>query len=114
MNTCKQKNKFINEAYSDLGRSMFKLVKYAIVTNVVLSLLFVFSNLYVWNKVNNWLGGGSGSLWSAFQITLYPISENVMSPIIPVNNFPFWLFWVTIAINMYFIIKLQNSKEAKS
>jgi len=93
---------------------MSKLVKYAIITNVVLSLLFVFSNLYVWYTVNRWLSGGSGSLWSAFQITLYPISENAMSPIIPVDNFPFWLFWVTIAINMYFIIRLQSSKEDTS
>jgi len=94
---------------------MLKLVKYEmIVTNVVLGLLFVCSNLYVWNRVNTSLDAGMGSQWSAFQITLYPISMNAMSPAVPVNNFPFWLFWVTIAINMYFIIRLQNSKEAKS
>jgi hypothetical protein len=91
---------------------MSKLVKYAIITNVVLGLLYVFSSLYLWDRVNSWLGGGSGSMWSAFQITL---SENWhMVPITPIPNFPFWLFWVTIAINIYFIIKLQSSKEAKS
>jgi hypothetical protein len=94
---------------------MSKLVKYAIITNVVLGLLYVFSSLYLWDRVNSWLGGGSGSMWSAFQITLYPLSENWhMVPITPIPNFPFWLFWVTIAINIYFIIKLQSSKEAKS
>ena len=94
---------------------MFKLVKYAIITNLVLSLLYVFSNLYLWNEVNNWLGGGSGSMWSAFQITLYPLSENWhMVPITPIPNVPFWLFWVTIAINMYFMIRLQSSKEDTS
>ena len=111
----KEKIITINEAYIDLGRPMSKLVKYAIITNGVLSLLFVFSNLYLWNEVNNWLGGGSGSMWSAFQITLYPLSENWhMVPITPVANVPFWLFWVTIAINMYFMIRLQRSKEDTS
>ncbi len=91
------------------------VVKYAIVTNVVLSLLYVFQSLSLWDRVNSWLGGGSGSMWSAFYITEYPLSENWhMVPIIPIANFPFWLFWVTIAINMYFIIKLQSSKEDKS
>jgi hypothetical protein len=94
---------------------MFKLVKYAIVTDVVLGLLYVFSSLYLWDMVNSWLGNGSGSMWSAFQITLYPFSENWhMVPIIPVINIPFWLFWVTIAINMYFMIKLRSGKDAES
>jgi hypothetical protein len=93
---------------------MSKLVKYAILTNLVLGLLYVFSSLYLWDRVNSWLGGGSGSMWSAFQVILYPLSENWhMVPIIPIANVPFWLFWVTIAINVYFIIKLQSSKEAK-
>jgi hypothetical protein len=110
-----RKNITINKTYTDLGRLMFKLVKYAIITNVVLSLLYVFSSLYLWDRVNSWLGGGSGSMWSPFQITLYPLSENWhMVPIIPLANFPFWIFWVTIAINMYFIIKLWSDKEAKS
>jgi type III secretory pathway component EscV len=28
-------------------------------------------------------------------------------------NFPFWLFFVAIAVNIYFIFCLQISKEAK-
>jgi hypothetical protein len=113
---CIEKNIIINKAYTCLGRFMFKLVKYAIITNLVLSLLYVLSSLYLWDVVNRWLGGGSGSMWSAFYITLYPLSENWhMVPIVPVVNVPFWLFWVTIAINMYFIIKLQkSSKEVTS
>ena len=28
-------------------------------------------------------------------------------------NFPFWLFFLSTAVNMYFITKLQRSKETK-
>lgn len=28
-------------------------------------------------------------------------------------DFPFWLFFVTVAVNMYFMFKLQRSNETK-
>jgi hypothetical protein len=34
---------------------MFKLVKYAIITNLVSGLLYVFSSLYLWDRVNSWV-----------------------------------------------------------
>jgi hypothetical protein len=37
---------------------MFKLVKYAIITNLVSGLLYVFSSLYLWDRVNSWVGLG--------------------------------------------------------
>ncbi len=92
---------------------MSKQLIYAIFVNLILGLLFVVSNYYVWFNVNKWNGMNIASIWDLFSITPYriPNTPQVQMPINPLLNVPFMLFWVVIAVNLYFIIKLGRVKK---
>ena len=91
---------------------MSKLVRNAIIFNVILSLLYAFLSLNLWNSINGRLNDGYGSQWSAWQIGVIPLSNKHIVPVFDVN-IPFWLFWAMLSVNLYFIIRLQRSKETK-
>jgi hypothetical protein len=95
---------------------MLKLVKYAVVANIVLSLLYVVSSYVIWMDLNQWRNWNIASNWSPILITPYriPDTPTVQMPVFPLLNFPFILFWVILAVNLYFIVKLQKSKETKT
>jgi hypothetical protein len=88
---------------------MHKITKIAIVTNLILALFFVYSNLEIWRILNN-----------ALTVTLKPSHwylsaidiqyDTGMLDLTRMPNFPFWIFFVALAVNLYFIYKL--SKEA--
>jgi hypothetical protein len=95
-----------------------KQFKQMIFVNILLILLFLIANYAMWNIVD-----------------IYPILGNtIMNPINVIvsmwgevvdgeihradgmgimPNFPFWLFFISTAVNIYFITKLQRSKETK-
>jgi hypothetical protein len=91
---------------------MLKLVKIAIVTNIALSLLFVLSNYFIWTNLNQWTRWNIASIWSPILIEAYRIPDmsTVQMPVGPLWNVPFLLFWIMLAVNLYFILKLQRSK----
>jgi hypothetical protein len=95
---------------------MLKIAKYAIAANVLVGLLFVLSSYFIWAEVNRWSVWNIASKWSPILITAYriPNAPTVLMPVGPLLNFPFILFWVMFAVNLYFIIRLQRSKETKS
>jgi len=81
-----------------------------ILVDALLGLLFAYSNYAIWDKVNFWIGAGSGkSHWSAFTVRY----DNGMLIWVTETNFPFILFWVLMITNLLFAIWMQRSKEKK-
>ncbi len=91
--------------------------KIMILINASLGVLYILYSLDLWNTVRIWAHDGSASEWSPLYVTYF----NIKSPE-PVHsqpylydryNLPFILFCVILAVNIYFIIRLQRNKEAK-
>jgi choline-glycine betaine transporter len=98
---------------------MRKIVKYAIVVNIILALVFVYSNFSLWNFVNAEYPFLVASHWSPLGIVaphyLYTdgnISQ-IQTPFLAFN-YPFWIFWIMLAINLVFIIKFGRERETHS
>jgi hypothetical protein len=104
---------------------MHRILKYAIVTNILLALLFVYSNFSLWSLVNAEYPYLIASHWGLLGISAphYAINADgsiaVVQGIFLYFNSPFWIFWVLLIVNLYFILKLntevkelsQNSKS---
>jgi hypothetical protein len=95
-----------------------------IVVNALLIILFIISNFVIWNSVNGSYvkytnGAVNGyfvvSHWNPISI-IYTHAQYTNGEFLTASgeflllNFPFWLFFVAIAVNLYFIAKLAKSK----
>lgn len=85
-----------------------------ILFNVVLGVLFVFSNYSIWTAVNQ-LPYTSPS-WGPMSVHFVPrdfVNGGFIYAQLVVNlfNYPFWLFWVAIVGNILFAILIQRSKD---
>ncbi len=91
---------------------MSKQFKAVIIANGLVSLLFVLSSYFIWSNVNQWSRWNIASIWSPILIEAYRVPDlpTVQMPVGPEWNFPFMLFWVMLAVNLYFILKLQRTK----
>lgn len=97
---------------------MLKLVKYAIVTNIALSLLFIYFNYTIWDlfRGNNLAHSHIiSSSWNPLTINIvfhgvFNGSFETVQGIFTYFNTPYLLFWILMVTNMYFILKLQRSK----
>ena len=92
---------------------MLRIVKLAIVTNSILSLLFVLSNYVIWDSFNRWQV--TFSRWNPIAIVYTPGEYQngyhaIVSGQFMILNLPFWIFWVLMVANLYFVFKLQKSK----
>jgi hypothetical protein len=96
---------------------MLKIAKIAIVVNVLLALLFIYSNLSLWTSIN---GKGLSlliaSYWNPIGVSAMHYSYvngdfTTVQAIFHYWNFPFWIFFVAIAVNLYFIYKLSGRKN---
>lgn len=101
---------------------MQKLLRYAVAVNVLLALLFVYSNYLIWDVFN-----GNNALhrtvfathWNPFtySLTFYDYFSNgdadVVQGIFQYTNYPFWIFWASMTVNLYFLYRLQRIKETK-
>ena len=107
--------------YCIRGGSVYKQLKLMVLVNVLLGLLFIVSDYFLWSFISweNWSYNGAVPSWSPLYITpTYqpPIEPRpyIVSPTpVPHLNIPFLLFLAMFAANLYFIIKLGKSKEAK-
>jgi len=88
--------------------------------NALLVLLFVFSNYSIWDYVKSTIGIVQLVNFSPFWIYTVPLGGLVNGQIIAVSevkvalfNTPFWLFFVSTAINLIYIFYLLMSKETK-
>jgi|WetSurMetagenome_2_1015567.scaffolds.fasta_scaffold79603_2 hypothetical protein len=87
----------------------------AIVANAFLVLLFVYSNFIIWSELNSepalLRSLHFGPFWIQDIHAGIVTSGNLFSPVngvILLENFPFWLFFVAIAVNLFFLYKLQK------
>jgi len=96
-----------------------KNLRTVIIVNAFLILLFVSSNYAVWTQFNSDHDLGF-SRWNPFWIqdnisgglvngNFISIGASIIMP-----NYPFWPFFVSIAVNFYLISRLQRNKEANS
>jgi hypothetical protein len=96
-----------------------------IIVNVVLILLFIVSNFVIWNNVNGSSVKYDNGTIDASLITSHwgPIGINaphygfhngafgMVAGIFWYYNFPFWLFFVAIAANLYFMVRLTKNQS---
>ena len=98
---------------------MLKIVKYAIVINVLLAFLFIYSNFTLWNLVNSYDNILVISHWSPLGISAphYKYSNGSLAIVQTVYfywNTPFWIFWVLLIVNLYFIVRLTKDVKKLS
>ncbi len=89
-----------------------------VLVNVLLSLLFIFACFVVSLSVEEWLSTGREGLYVVTSLSPFWVQMDITEPLpvgllghIDIPNYPFYLFWVVIAVNLYFIFRLQRSKE---
>ena len=78
--------------------------------NAFFILLFALANYYVWvnvTRVGYFISG-----WSPLEFTIDTTAQVPQPPIV-IPNLPFYIFSIGIAMNVYFIIKLQKNKETQ-
>ena len=90
-----------------------------VIVNVVLILLFVLANYALWNMVNSDTHLGHTtmnplnvieSMWGdVVDGKIYRIDGMGIMP-----NFPFWIFFIAIAVNLYFIYRLQRTETKQN
>ncbi len=95
---------------------MHKIAKYAIVINILLALIFVYSNFSLWASVNGDNNYIIASHWSPLGISAphYIFDNNKVSIVQTVYSYfntPFWIFWLLLIVNLYLTAKL--GKETK-
>lgn len=90
---------------------MSKLLKYAILANVVLVLLFALANYAVYVGVNR--EGYFTRTWSPFEFATDSY-EAIPAPYTIIPNYPFYVFWVAIALNIFFMLRIQTHNETKN
>ncbi len=93
---------------------MLRITKIALTANLILALLFLYSNFSLWASVNSEYPYLTVSHWSPLGIVAShyygnPYFTNSIVPELFLGwNFPFWIFFVAIAVNLCFIYKLSK------
>jgi hypothetical protein len=90
---------------------MRKIAKIAIATNVILAMMFIVFNYLLWDYVQSFTNFKFVT-FNLFEILAFPLSEYGYAISIDTSampNLPFWLFFVAIAVNLYFIYKLSKT-----
>jgi hypothetical protein len=95
---------------------MHKIIKYAIIINIVLTSAFIYGNYSLWNFVNGDEPLLISSHWGPFTIsTLHHYYNDgqlsTAQTVFFALNIPFWLFWIAIAANLFLIIMLGRRKN---
>jgi hypothetical protein len=93
---------------------MLKIAKIAIVVNFILASLFVYSNFSIWNSVNTEYPYLKASHWTPLGISAphYVINNSgsiaIIQGIFWYFNTPFWIFWVLMGVNLYFVVRISK------
>jgi hypothetical protein len=98
---------------------MKKVVVFAVAVNLVLGVIFVFSNFSIWYDINSSYPTVTVLQWSPSLITAphYVILEDgtaMVQRIYSYFNFPFWIFFALMATNLLFIAWLAKNKSANN
>jgi hypothetical protein len=94
-----------------------KLFIAMVLVNLLLGVLFVVSNYVLWDVVN--AQGYASPHWGPFTVSYSPrmYVDGVLSTattIVFLSNYPFWLFWVAMIVNMWFGFLLLKNKETEA
>jgi hypothetical protein len=87
-----------------------------IIVNAVLILLFVITNYVMWNMVDTYPILGY-TVMNPLNVIASMWGEVVNGEIHRINgigimpNFPFWLFFISTVVNLYFIVKLTKKQN---
>ena len=99
------------------GEFVSRAVAWIIFFNVMLGVAFVFSSYYIWYSLEEY--PYTTAHWSPFTVSY--VQRNLVdgelvsiTAIRFIPNYPFWLFWVAMAVNLYFIVRLERSGGKKS
>ena len=89
-------------------------------------LLFVYSNYSIWNSINSVpIVGNEANLvhitisnWNPFGVVWHHYAYSngnlgISDAIFSAYNFPFWLFFIAIALNLYFMARLAKNKTER-
>ena len=92
---------------------MNNIAKIAVVFNLIIGLVFIYSNLTLWNSVNAESPYLIASHWSPLGIvaTHYIMNDGSLSMVQTLFlyfNSPFWIFFIAIAVNLYFIYRMSK------
>lgn len=88
-------------------------IRNIVLVNAFLGLLYLLSDYENWQLVNNWFYNGvRGSTWVVI-IIIPHLEPNFPGVLISILNIPLVLFFLLIMVNLYFIIKLQKSKDVE-
>jgi|WetSurMetagenome_2_1015567.scaffolds.fasta_scaffold1054886_1 hypothetical protein len=99
--------------------NMLKVAKVAIVANLIMGLLFLYSNFSLWSLVNAEYPYLINSHWSPLGISAphYYVNSNgsldIMQRVFSYFNFPFWIFFVALVVNLYFIYKISKEQNIR-
>jgi hypothetical protein len=95
-----------------------KIVRDALITNLTIAVLFVLSNASLWSQIN---GNGHSlivaSYWNPLTVMAshygYAVNGELVAGlgIFHYYNMPFWIFFVVIVVNLYFIYKLSKNQS---
>ncbi len=94
---------------------MRKIAKIAVVTNLLLALLFAYSSFSLWGLVDAEYPYLIASYWGPIGVSAphYAVNSEghiaVVQAIFWYYNFPFWIFFVALAVNLYFFYKLSKN-----
>ncbi len=83
--------------------------------NAFLGALYVISSYLIWFELDKWSRWNIASLWNPILVQPYhiPNTPQVLMPIFPLWNVPFILFVIMLAVNVFYLLKLHGSKQAK-
>jgi hypothetical protein len=93
------------------------VLAWILLVNTLLAISFVYINFSIWDNMNRQdLISGN---WNPFTISF--VGKAVVNNELPLAtdglfinpNYPFWLFFLSTTVNLFFIFKLQRSKEKK-
>ena len=94
---------------------MLRQLKVIILVNVVIAVFFCYFNWANWTLLNHEEDGLPDlpihSEWGPIWINVEPEPFELTCTTVMFPNYPLLLFWLSTIINLYFIIKLQKSKE---
>ncbi len=88
-----------------------------VLINLLLGVFFVVSNYIIWDDVN--AQEYASPHWGPFTVRYSPrmYVDGVLSTatvIVFLGNFPFWLFWVAMIVNMWFGFLLFKDKGVET
>jgi hypothetical protein len=98
---------------------MLKIAKYAIIANLLIALIFIYSNITLWDSINSNNPNIVTSHWSPLFVTsmhhyLKPDGTYVsVQGIFESLNSPFLIFWALLIVNLLFVLRLGMQKESR-